>query len=253
MWDYRTRQYDDNYRIGVHKYDDVPEKFRESWDWVTETNVHFHDYLKAFGEHSDAVLLCVRRYERDILDGKLGVTMDDWKTIFKHAVKQSKQVCPNVRYIEVCNEYGCSGFIGCTPDEYYRLLSARLPGGQRGQRRAEALGRGPHSRRRAERRARRHGRAEPLLRELQPGRARPTSVWTSSPGTNTTTAMRRSPIGRRRSARCWRLTACPTDLPMFITEHDPYHPKAGGQGVQPHQRRGAGQVALLHQRVQPRA
>jgi hypothetical protein len=119
MWDYRTRQYNDNYQIGVHKYDDVPEKFTESWGWVTETNVHFHDYLRAFGEHSDAVLLCIRRYERDILDGKLGVTMEDWKTIFKHAVKQSKEICPNLRYIEVCNEYGCAGFIGCTPDEYY--------------------------------------------------------------------------------------------------------------------------------------
>ena len=26
MWDYRTREYNYNYRIGVHKYDDVPEK-----------------------------------------------------------------------------------------------------------------------------------------------------------------------------------------------------------------------------------
>ena len=121
MWDYRTRQYDFNYRIGVHKYDDVKEKHPETWGSVKETNVRFHDYLRAFGKHSDEVMLTIRRYERDILDGKLGVTMADWKEMFKKAVVHYRQMCPNLRYIEVCNEYALSGFIGCTAEEYYEF------------------------------------------------------------------------------------------------------------------------------------
>jgi hypothetical protein len=121
MWDYRTRESDFNYQIGVHKYDDVEEKHRETWGSVKESNVHFHDYLQAFGKHSDEVMLTIRRYERDILDGRLGVTMKDWKEMFKKAVVHYRQVCPNLRYIEVCNEYGVKGFIGCTAEEYYRF------------------------------------------------------------------------------------------------------------------------------------
>jgi len=119
MWDYRTREYDFNYQIGVHKYDDVPDKHTETWGSVKETNVRFHDYLQAFGKHSNEVMLTIRRYERDILDGKLGVTMEDWKETFKKAVVHYRQICPNLRYIEVCNEYALKGFIGCTAEEYY--------------------------------------------------------------------------------------------------------------------------------------
>ncbi len=122
MWDYRTRQYDFNYRIGVPKYDDVKEKARESWGSVRETNIHFYDYLRAFGKHSDEIILTIRRYERDILDGTLGVTMADWKEIFKQAVIHYRRICPNLRYIEVCNEY--AGFIKCTAEEYYEFYQA---------------------------------------------------------------------------------------------------------------------------------
>lgn len=122
MWDYRTGQYDFNYRIGVPKYDDVKEKARESWGSVRETNVHFYDYLRAFGKHSDEIILTIRRYERDILDGTLGVTMADWKEVFKQAVIHYRRICPNLRYIEVCNEY--AGFIKCTAEEYYQFYQA---------------------------------------------------------------------------------------------------------------------------------
>ena len=121
MWDYRTREFDFNYIIGVHKYDDVKEKHGETWGSVVETNIPFHDYLLAFGKHSDEVMLTIRRYERDILDGKLGVTMADWKDMFKKAVIHYRRICPNLRYIEVCNEYALRGFIGCTAEEYYRF------------------------------------------------------------------------------------------------------------------------------------
>ena len=226
MWDYRTRKYDDNYQIGVHKYDDIPEKFRESWDWVTATNVHFHDYLKAFGKHSNEVLLCIRRYERDILDGKLGVTMDDWKTIFKHAVKQSKQACPNVRYIEVCNEYGCSGFIGCTPDEYYRFyqLAYQAVGEVNAELGLEGKDRllvgGPNAVRDAMNALNRF--FENFSQDRSPHKRLDFVTWHEYHNRYADTAQRQEQVSQMLA-----LNSLPTNLPMFITEHDPYHLKAG--------------------------
>lgn len=124
MWDYRNGQYNNNYRIGSRLYDDVPEKFKDSWGWAMPSNVHFDDYLRAFSEHSEQVMLTVRRYERDILDGRIGVTMADWKRIFKAAVIHAKEICPNLKYVEACNEYNIECFIHCTGREYYPFYQA---------------------------------------------------------------------------------------------------------------------------------
>ena len=48
MWDYRTKQYNFDFKIGVDKYKDINEKYRESWNWEEEANVTFYEYLKAF-------------------------------------------------------------------------------------------------------------------------------------------------------------------------------------------------------------
>lgn len=123
MWDYRTREFDFNFRIGVDKYKDEKEKFRETWNGEQETNVHFYDYLKAFANHSDEVMLCLRRYERDILDKTLNISLEDYKMIFKNAVKHYKMLCPNLRYVEVGNEYHLKGFMGAIEEEYYRFYA----------------------------------------------------------------------------------------------------------------------------------
>jgi len=225
MWDYRTRQFNDNYQIGVHKYDDVPEKFRESWNWVTETNVRFDDYLKAFGRHSDAVMLTVRRYERDILDGKLGVTMDDWKAIFKHAVKHSREICPNLRYIEVCNEYGVTGFIGCTHDEYYRFYrlayqavnevndELKLAGDDR------ILVGGPNAVRDAMKALNRF--FENFSQDTSPDKRLDFVTWHEYHNRYADLAQREGQVKQMLAQN-----GLAQDLPLFITEHDPYHPKA---------------------------
>ena len=226
MWDYRTRQYEDNYRIGAPRYDDVPEKFRESWDWVTDTNVHFHDYLKAFGAHSDEVLLCIRRYERDILDGKLGIAMEDWKAIFKHAVKRSKEVCSNVRYIEVCNEYGCSGFIGCSPDEYYQFyrLAYQAVNEVNAELKLEGKDRllvgGPNAVRNAMTALNRF--FENFGQDRSPDKRLDFVTWHEYHNRYVATAHRQEEVQQMLN-----FNGLPVDLPMFITEHDPYHPKAG--------------------------
>ena len=226
MWDYRTRKYNFNYQIGVHKYDDVPEKFRESWNWAFETRVHFDDYLKAFGQHSDEILLTIRRYERDILNKKLGITMDDWKTIFKAAVKHSKQVCPNVRYIEVCNEFGCGGFIGCTTEEYYdfyRLayqavneVNAEL--GLSGDDRI--LVGGPNVVKNAMGAVNRF--LELYSEDPSADKKLDFITWHEYHNKYAALAQREKQVNEMLTAH-----GLPTGLPMFITEHNPYHLKAG--------------------------
>lgn len=121
MWDYRTREYNFNFKIGVDKYKSVKEKHRETWDWEIESPVRYYDYLKAFSRHSDDIMLTIRRYERDILDGGLPVTMQDWKMIFKEGLKHYKMLYPNIRYIEVANEYETKGFMRATDEEYYQF------------------------------------------------------------------------------------------------------------------------------------
>jgi hypothetical protein len=121
MWDYRTKQYNFDFKIGVDKYKDINEKYRESWNWEEEANVTFYEYLKAFSLHSNELMLTIRRYERDVLDGKLPVTKADWKTIFKTGLKHYKLLYPNIRYIEVGNEYSLKSFMNATDEEYYQF------------------------------------------------------------------------------------------------------------------------------------
>jgi len=120
MWDYRTRRFNFNFQIGVDKYKDVPEKFRESWEWESETNIHFYNYLRAFSSHSEEILLNIRRYERDILDKKIPVSKEDYKMIIKTGLFHYKKLFPNIKYIQMCNEYN-GGFMWASDDEYYQF------------------------------------------------------------------------------------------------------------------------------------
>jgi len=228
MWDYRTRQYDYNYRIGVHKYDDVPEKHAETWGSVSETRVHFHDYLKSCGKHSDAVMLTIRRYERDVLDRKLGVTMEDWKTIFKKAVMHYKEVCPNLRYIEACNEYALKGFIGCTVDEYYEFYRLAYQAVNEANAELKLTGDkmiligGPVV----------TGGIvtklnlffENFAKDPSPHKRLDFVSWHEYHNNYAATAHREGQVRHMLSLR-----GLPKELPLFITEHDPYHPKAGAR------------------------
>jgi len=121
MWDFRTREFDFNFRIGVDKYKDIKEKYRESWNWELESPVNFYDYLRTFSDHSKEIMLTIRRYERDILDGTLTVSKDDWKMIFKKGLLHYKKLYPNIRYVEVCNEYAQKSFMAGTDEEYYQF------------------------------------------------------------------------------------------------------------------------------------
>lgn len=101
MWDYRTGEYRFNYEINKDYYEDDPHKRRYGVAGVT-TGLHYHDYIDSVSRHSETVLLNIRRYEPEVLGGML--SYDEWKEVFKAAVRHYKQRCPNLRYIEVMNE-----------------------------------------------------------------------------------------------------------------------------------------------------
>lgn len=222
LWDYRTRTYTDNYQIGVHKYDGVPEKAVESWGWVTPTRVRFDDYLKAFGAQSHAILLCVRRYERDVLDGKLGVTFDDWKAAFKRAVIHARRICPNVRYIEVCNEYAC--FIRCTPKEYYQFYRRAYEAVNEANRELGLSGDdrllvgGPNVVRDPIGAMNRF--FDDFRDDSAPDKKLDFVTWHEYHNRYAETAHREKQVRGMLAAR-----GLPEGLPLFITEHDPFHPK----------------------------
>lgn len=119
MWDYRDREFDYDFKLGVDTYRGIQDKFRESWDWQVESPSSFYQYMDAFSESSEEIMLTIRRYERDVLDGKLPVSMEDWKMIFKKGLMHYKQKYPNIRYVEVGNEYAGASFMDGTAEEYF--------------------------------------------------------------------------------------------------------------------------------------
>lgn len=121
MWDYRTREYEFDFKMGVDKYKSIEEKHRESWDWQLESPSTFYKYMGAFSNSSDEIMLTIRRYERDILDKKLPISTEDWMLIFKTGLKHYKKLYPNIRYVEVGNEYGEKSFMNATDLEYYQF------------------------------------------------------------------------------------------------------------------------------------
>jgi len=226
IWDYRTREYNYNCLIGVHKYDGIKEKHGETWGGVKETRVPFYDYLQEFGKHSDEVMLTIRRYERDILDEKLGVTMADWKEMFNNAVKHYRGICPNLRYIEVCNEYALSGFIGCNDKEYYRFYKtayqavneANAELGLKGAQRV--LVGGPAVTGDIVKKIDLF--LENFSQDETKGKCLDFVSWHEYSKPYQATALREGVVQALLAKH-----GLTEKLPMFVTEHDPYHPKAG--------------------------
>lgn len=124
MWDYRTRKYNFDFKIGVDKYKDIKEKHRETWKWQVESEINYYDYLSNLSSNSKEIMLTIRRYEKDINTGGLPVSMKDWKMIFKAGLKHYKMKFPNIRYVEVCNEYELKGFMDGTNDQYYKFYKS---------------------------------------------------------------------------------------------------------------------------------
>ena len=119
VWDYRTDSYDFDYQIGVHRYDDDPNHFVYDWASTVPTDIHIQEHLKSFSENSDELMLNLRRYERETAEGL--VSLDTYEEVVEKVIAFYKDLCPNIRYIEVSNETDYRGFGGIDGTHYYKL------------------------------------------------------------------------------------------------------------------------------------
>ena len=117
MWDYRTDEYNFNYKIGMHKYDDDPNVYRYDWDVVVPSEEYIQDHLKAISPYCDAMMLNIRRYEREVLGGL--VSKEQYCTIVEKGIRHYKALCPNIKYIEALNESEVPHFGKIEVQEYY--------------------------------------------------------------------------------------------------------------------------------------
>jgi hypothetical protein len=109
VWDYRT---DDG--TGITRSASTATR-------TTPTTTHttggrrahpnpFQDYLKSYTAMADEALLNIRRYERETADGIVPTSAT--KRSASGCIEHCRQLCPNIRYIEVSNESEISVFGG---------------------------------------------------------------------------------------------------------------------------------------------
>ena len=120
-WDYRTDAYYPDYDIGVARY--RPEELHYVYDWANivpaPSGTRFRAYLTSHAASADELLLNVRRLEREVSDGV--ITYRQYEEIFGRAVEYCKELAPNIRYIECCNEVDIRSFGMLTAEEYVKI------------------------------------------------------------------------------------------------------------------------------------
>jgi len=222
MWDYRTRKYNFDFKIGVDKYKNVADKFRESWDWEVETPIHYYDYLGAFSTHSEEILLNIRRYERDIMDKNIPVSANDYKMIIKEGLKHYKKLYPNIKYIQIGNEYNGGSFMKATEDEYYPFYKIGYEAinevneelGLKGNNRI-LVGMSPPAGRTLER----LGNLVGLYKNDDSKAKRMDFISWHEYGV----PIQGTAIREKQIKALLKENNLPEDVPFFISEHDPYH------------------------------
>ena len=120
-WDYRTGAFYPDYDIGVARY--RPEELHYVYDWgnivPAPSGTRFRAYLTSHAKSAEELLLNVRRLEREVSDGV--ITYEQYEAIFEKAVEYCKELAPNIRYIEVCNEIDIKTFGLLTAEEYVKI------------------------------------------------------------------------------------------------------------------------------------
>ena len=120
-WDYRTNEFYPDYDIGVARY--PAEELHYPYDWKNivpaPSGTRFKAYLTSHAKEADELLLNVRRLEREVSDGV--ITFDEYESIFEKAVEYCKELAPNIRYIECCNEVDIRSFGLLNAEEYVNI------------------------------------------------------------------------------------------------------------------------------------
>ncbi len=121
LWDYKTDTFYPDYAIGVKRYPDEERHYIYDWKMIVPapSGIRYEDYLTSHAENSDELLLNVRRYEREVSDGI--ISYDKYEEVFEKAVEYCKELAPNIRYIECCNEIDLKTFGNLTATEYFKI------------------------------------------------------------------------------------------------------------------------------------
>ncbi len=119
--DYRTDTFYPDYAIGVKRYPDEELHYIYDWEMIVPapSGTRFVDYLTSHAENAEELLLNVRRLEREVSDGI--ISYDKYEEIFEKAVEYCKELAPNIRYIECCNEVDLKTFGDLTATEYFKI------------------------------------------------------------------------------------------------------------------------------------
>jgi hypothetical protein len=131
VWDYRTDTYHWDYAIGVNPYEGDENHYTYDWPLTVPSpvNAHIQEYLISHSACAEEVLLNLRRYEREATDGI--ITYEKYEEVFENVVGYYKNLCPNITYIECCNEVELVQFGNLNMKEYYRLYKCASSGVQR--------------------------------------------------------------------------------------------------------------------------
>ena len=120
-WDYRTDETYPDYDIGVARY--PVEELHYPYDWKSivpaPSGTRFKAYLTSHAAEADELLLNVRRLEREVSDGI--ITYAQYEAVFERAVEYCKELAPNIRYIECCNEVDIKSFGNLSAEEYVKI------------------------------------------------------------------------------------------------------------------------------------
>ena len=120
-WDYRTGEFYPDYDIGVARYPAAELHYPYDWGNIVPapSGTRFHAYLTSHAAQAKELLLNVRRLEREVSDGV--ITYEQYEEIFERAVEYCKELAPNIRYIEVCNEVDIKSFGLLSAEEYVKI------------------------------------------------------------------------------------------------------------------------------------
>ncbi len=119
VWNYKTGEFFWNYKIGEHKIKLEDRYYNYDWYRVKPTGVNFIDYITENAKNSEEVLLSIGRYERELFDGV--ISFDLYIDAVTKIIEYYKELCPNIVYIEPCNEPQSSPFGGLTINEVVSL------------------------------------------------------------------------------------------------------------------------------------
>lgn len=121
VWDYRTDTYYWDYPIGVNRYEGDEKHYDYDWPLTVPSpvNAHIQEYLISHAACADEAMLNIRRYERETTDGI--ITYEKYEEVFERVVEYYKELCPNITYIECCNEVELPQFGNLNMKEYYKL------------------------------------------------------------------------------------------------------------------------------------